>query len=480
MVKTKTPEEVWNSCLQFIRDNVSLQSYKTWFEPVKAVQLDANILTVQVPSLFFYEWLEEHYVNLLSKTIKKELGPDAKLEYNIVVENSNGNRKKPSTINMPGNNAVKSDKMEVSMPGNIGSSIKNPFVIPGLKQMDVDPQLNANFTFDNFIEGECNRLARSAAMAIADNPGSTSFNPFVLYGGVGLGKTHLAQAIGNEVRRKHPGKIVLYVSAERFTNQFIDSLRNDDINDFNNFYQMIDVLLLDDVHFFSRKGKTQDIFFHIFNHLHQNDKQLVLTSDRPPSELQEFEERLVSRFKWGLSADLRVPDFETRMAILENKMFANGIKFPPDVVEYVAYNISSSIRELEGAMISLLATSSLEKKDIDLNMAKNILKSFIKYSSRELSVEQIQKMVCEHMKVEIEQIRSKVRKRPIVQARHLSMYFSKQLTNESLTRIGYKFGGRDHSTVIHACQAIDNLIDTDNSFRKTVEELKRKLEVNLG
>lgn len=481
-----TAEEVWNRCLKIIRDNVNLQSFKTWFEPIKPISLDDNILTIQVPSLFFYEWLEEHYVTLLHKTIQKEIGPEAQLEYDILVENTSQNPKKNqsgSTIHMPGQGhkkAGKGEEMEVSMPGEIGTTIKNPFVIPGLQKVKVDSQLNDGFVFNNFIEGECNRLARSAGLAVAEKPGKTSFNPLLVYGGVGLGKTHLAQAIGNQVQKENSDLVVLYVSAEKFTNQFIEAIKKSEINDFISFYQLIDVLIIDDVQFFEEKGKTQDVFFHIFNHLHQKGKQLVLTSDRPPAKLKNFEERLVSRFKWGLSADLQVPEFETRMAILENKMHVDGIKLPDEVVEYVAYNITTTIRELEGALISLLAHASLDKQNVDLPMARKILASFINKTNREKSVEQIRSMVCEHLEVDEEKVKSKERKRPVVQARQLSMYFANQFTNESLARIGYKFGGRDHSTVIYACRTVQNLMETDQKYRQIVEELNKKLKVNLG
>ncbi|MEX0967821.1 MAG: chromosomal replication initiator protein DnaA [Bacteroidia bacterium] len=474
-----TSEQVWNNCLSVIKDNVNSQSYKTWFIPIKPVRLEGKILTIQVPSLFFYEWLEEHYVNLLKKTLKKELGAGSKLEYNIVVEQSSGSHK-PYTINMPAQQARHEDEIEISMPMNISSSIKNPFIIPGLKKLNIDSQLNNNFTFDTFIEGDCNRLARSAGMAVAARPGGTSFNPLVIYGGVGLGKTHLAQSIGNKVKETLKNKIVLYVSSEKFTNQFIEAVKNNSLNDFINFYQLIDVLILDDVQFFANKDRTQDIFFHIFNHLHQNNKQLILTSDRPPKDLKGLEERLLSRFKWGLSADMTSPDFETRMAILEHKMYENGIELQKDVVEYVAYNITTSVRELEGALISLLANASISKKEIDLPMAREILKNFIKNSSRELTIDHIQDLICEHFSMEVELLKSKSRKRHIVQARQISMYFAKQFTKDSLAKIGRHFGGRDHSTVIHACQTVSNLIETDKAFRSKIDELEKQISLNLG
>ena len=473
----KTCTSVWESCLQIIKDNIPTQSFKTWFEPIIPLRLEASVLTIQVPSLFFYEWLEEHYVGLLRKTIKKQLGDTGRLEYNIVVEKSSS--KKPYTTNLPSSgNGAEGKSKSIPMPVALNKDIKNPFVIPGLKKLQVDPQLNPNYTFDNFIEGDCNRLARSAGYAVGAKPGGTSFNPLMIYGGVGLGKTHLAQAIGNEVKRTMPDKLVIYVSCEKFCQQFVDSLKNNTINDFVNFYQAMDIIIMDDVHNFAGKDKTQDIFFHIFNHLHQSGKQLILTSDKAPKDLVGLEERLLSRFKWGLSADLSIPDIETRMAILKKKMYQDGIELPYDVIEYVANNIDNNVRELEGAMVSLLAQSTLNKKEIDLALAKQMLKNFIKNTSKEISMEYIQKLVCEYFEVPVEMVKSKTRKREIVQARQISMYLAKSHTKTSLKSIGAFFGGRDHSTVIYACQTVEDLIDTDKKFKTYVQDIQKKLKMS--
>jgi len=478
----KTAESVWNNCLKIIKDNVNLQSFKTWFEPIKSIKLDGTVLTIQVPSQFFYEWLEEHYVTLLRKTIKRELGNEARLDYQIIVENSS-NTHKPTLINIPtyDANSNSNKNPDVNAPVFIGSNpIKNPFVIPGLKKVQIQSQLNPIYNFDSFVEGDCNRLARSAGFAVANKPGGTSFNPLVIYGGVGLGKTHLAQAIGNQIKLNFSNKTVLYVTSEKFTNQFIDAVKNNSVNDFIHFYQLIDVLIIDDIQFFANKDRTQDIFFHIFNHLHQNGKQLILTSDRSPRDLEGMEERLLSRFKWGLSADLQTPDFETRIAILEKKMYADGIELPREVVEFMAYNISSNVRELEGALISLLAQASLNKKEIDLDLAKKIIKNFVKSISREVSIEYIQKSVCEYYSVPIEKLKEKTRKRAIVQARQLSMYLAKNFTKNSLKVIGRHFGGRDHSTVIHSCQAVRDLMDTDKEFKDQVIDIEKKIQLSIS
>ncbi|KKK61379.1 hypothetical protein LCGC14_3014920, partial [marine sediment metagenome] len=311
-------DAVWNRCLKIIKDNVPSISYRTWFEPIVPVKLEKSILTIQVPSPFFYEYLEEQYIDILRKVLRKELGFDAKLEYSVVMENNGySSSSKPYTVKLPARNQKELKNKPVSFPiDSEATTIKNPFIIPGLKKLNIDPMLNPENSFTNFVEGDCNRLARSAGYAVANNPGGTAFNPLLIYGESGLGKTHLAQAIGIQVKEQSQDKTVLYVNANKFQTQFVDSIRNNNKNDFIHFYQMIDVLVIDDVHEFAGKEKTQDAFFHIFNHLHQSGKQLILTSDKPPVELQGLEQRLLSRFKWGLSADLQIPDFETRIAIL--------------------------------------------------------------------------------------------------------------------------------------------------------------------
>lgn len=466
----KTPENVWNNCLKFIQDNISEQNFETWFHPIRPIKLKQNILTVEVPSKFFYEWLEENYIDLIKATIKKELGKEGKLLYNIIVNNNNS-----QSISLPSINRKINANPEHYLPsGAVEKKFKNPFIIPGLKKVQINSQLNINYSFENFIEGSCNRLARSAGFAVAQKPAGTSFNPLLIYGGVGLGKTHLAHAIGIKAKEVHPEKTVLYVSAEKFTQQFIESIRNNTTNDFSHFYQMIDILIIDDVQFFSSKEKTQDIFFHIFNHLHQNNKQIILTSDRAPVDLTGMEQRLLSRFKWGLSADLQQPDLETRIAILKKKIQMDGIDITNDVIEYLAYSITTNIRELEGALISLLAQASLNKKEISIALAREMIDRFVKNTTREVSIDYIQKVVCDYFELSIDTLKSKTRKRNIVQARQLAMYFSKQLTKSSLANIGARCGGKDHATVLHACKTVNNLVDTDKDFRLYVQELEKK------
>ncbi len=475
-----THELVWLKCLNVIRDNIPQNSFNTWFAPIKPIKIFNNVLTIQVPSQFFYEWLEEHYIELLRKTIKKELGTDGRLEYSIVMDSAY-NHSKPYTVNAPTLNRKALKNPPVTMPLDLnkdnGKSVPNPFIIPGLKKLNIHPQLIESYNFDNFVQGDCNRLARSAGIAVGQNPGKTSFNPLLIYSASGLGKTHLAHAIGIEVKNNFPDKTVLYVSCEQFTNQFIDAVKNSNQNDFIHFYQMIDVLIVDDIHSLANKPKTQDVFFHIFNQLHQNGKQIIITSDQPPVEMKGIEPRLLSRFKWGLSADLQVPDLETRMAILQKKMYNDGVQMPQNVVDLIAATIDTNVREMEGAMISILAQSSMNKKEINVELANNILQKFVKSTPREITIEHIQKTVGEYFNIPLDKINSSTRKREIVQARQLAMFFSKSYTKHSLASIGSKLGKKDHATVLHACKTVKNLCDTDRDFKKNFDEIDNILKI---
>jgi chromosomal replication initiator protein len=466
----------WEKCLCIIKDNVPGSSYKTWFEPIVPVKLDQNILTIQVPSAFFYEYLEEQFIDILRKTLRIVLGNGAKLEYNVVMGNSNDN-KDPYTVSYPTGNTTKIQNQPLTIPlsSDEKKSIKNPFIIPGIQKLQIDPQLKPDNTFENFVEGDCNRLARSAGYAVACNPGGTAFNPLMIYGNSGLGKTHLAQAIGIEVKENMPEKVVLYVNANKFQTQFTEATRNNSRNDFLHFYQMIDVLILDDVHEFAGKEKTQETFFHIFNHLHQTGKQLILTSDKPPIELKGMEQRLLSRFKWGLTADLLTPDFETRIEILRRKIYKDGISLSDDVLEYIASHVTNNVRELEGALVSLLAQSMLNKREITLELTAKLINKLVKNSRRELSIEYISKVVCDYFNMHVDSLQTKTRKREIVQARQITMYFSKNLTKYSLASIGAQIGNKDHATVLHACKTVNNLKDTDKNFRQYVEDIEKKL-----
>jgi chromosomal replication initiator protein len=461
---------VWNECLRVIEEHVNEQSFSTWFRPINPIKLEGSSLTIQVPSQFFYEWLEDNYVQVLKLAIKNTLGQNGRLEYAVVVDKGNSNNQ-PYVVSFPQGNA------SAKKPAN-QAEVKTPFEMQSLNaDMLTQSNLNPNYSFNTYIEGDCNRLARSAGFAVATKPGITSFNPLMVYGGVGLGKTHLVQAIGNEIKNGPEDKFVLYVSSEKFVNQFMDSIKDGNVKSFTNFYMQVDVLIIDDIQFLAGKDRTQEMFFHIFNHLHQNKKQIIMTSDCPPRDLKGLEERLLSRFKWGLTADLQMPDFETRVAIIRRKMQSEGILIPDDVVEYLAYSVDTNVRELEGILISLIAHASLNRVEISLELAKTVIKNFIKDIETEVGIDFIQKAVSEYFGIQLEDLKAKTRKKEIVIARQVAMYFSKEFTNHSLKSIGYHFGGRDHSTVIHAVQTVNDMIETDSSFKHSVGELKKKFKM---
>ena len=474
---SKDYKQVWDNCLRFIKDNVKAAEYRTWFETIVPIKLDGKLLTIQVPSQFYYEYIEEAYIDLLRKALQIELGEGAGLEYYVVMQNNIRPDDRPTITKLPTYDVKKRYNPPVTPPNEDHSSIKNPFVIPGIPRVQIDPKLNSRNTFNRLVEGEFNRLARSAGYAIATNPGKTTFNPLFIYGGSGLGKTHLAQAIGNETKDRFQDKVVLYVSGHEFHTQFAYATQNNTRTDFLHFYQMIDLLIVDDIHEFAGKPKTQDIFFEIFNNLHQNGKQLIITSDTAPADMEGIEERLLSRFKWGLSAELTNPDYESRKAILKQFAYNEGIEIGDDILDYVAAHITNNIRELEGALISLLAHSTLNKETITIELARQIIDKLVKNTTRELSVSYIQKVVCDYFNLQSDAITSKTRKREIVQARQIAMYFAKHMTKLSLATIGSQIGGKDHATVLHACKTVNNLIDTDRTFKGYIEEIEKKLKI---
>jgi len=463
---------VWNECLKIIRDNISAKSFETWFHPIKPISLSGQVLTIQVPSLFYHEYIEGNFWELLKSAIRKVLGAEGKLEYKIIVANQG------SAITLPPTSA-KVDAQNRFIPIPIDENtdqkeIPNPFIGPGLGKINILSQLNPEKNFDCFIEGECNRLARAAGYAIAGNPGKTAFNPLFLYSGVGLGKTHLAHAIGLEAKARFPELTVLYVDAETFIQQYVGAAKGNNINDFVHFYQMLDMLIIDDIQFLSGKPGTQEIFFHIFNSYLPKNKQIIITADKSPAEITGFEQRLLSRFKWGLAADLQSPDKETRTKIIRNKLYTNGIEFiPEEVIEYLAYRIVTNVREIEGAIISILAQTSLNNKKITVELAKQMIDKFVSNTSHEISIDFIQKIVCDYFKIPVVDMFSASRKRNIVQVRQVSMYFAKKYTTLSLVQIGAKCGNKDHATVLHACRTIENLIETENHFKEKINEIDR-------
>jgi chromosomal replication initiator protein len=455
---TKQSQLVWSECLRLIKDSVTPMTFNTWFIPIKPLEFSDYTLKVQLPGNLFWEWIEGHYSSLINKTIKKVLGEKGKLDYIIAEERE---LDLFSSIS-------KEPAKNVDPPIEINLSKTEP---------EFTTNLNSKYTFDNFIKGESNQLARAAAGAISDNPGGTSFNPFFIYGGVGLGKTHLVHAVGNQILKNFPGKKVIYLSSDHFTVEFVEAIQANKVNEFSNFYRTMDVLIIDDIQFLTGKEKTQDLFFRIFNTLHQSGKQIILSSDKPPKDLKGMDERLISRFHWGLTADIQPPDLETRIAILSKKAEDFGLNIPSEILDYIANQITSNIRELEGCLIKLLANASLNSKPIDLDLAKKSVKEISTSKKINISIDLITKAVCEHFKVDENKIRDKTRKQEIVYARQICMYLSKELTKSSLKTIGLNFGGRDHSTVIHACSSIEEVIASDILAKETIEIIRNKIEL---
>jgi len=458
--QTLNPDRIWLNCLKVIKENVSPMAYSTWFLPIKPVGCQNNILKVELPGNFHWEWIEEHYKSLITKALKSAAGDGAKLEYVVV---NDFEQEPEKTKVQPGQQPIKKQE-------NTFFSHQKP--VEKIKSL-----LNPKYTFDNFIKGEGNQLARAAAGAISENPGGTAFNPFFVYGGVGLGKTHLIQAIGNEIHTKLPGKKIIYLSSDQFTVEFLDAIQNNKANEFSAYYRAMDVLILDDIQFLIHKEKTQEYFFNIFNTLHQSGKQIILSSDKAPKDLKGMDERLISRFHWGLQADIQPPDYETRIAILSKKANDFGIAVSNEILEYIATNITSNIRELEGCLIKLLANVSLNSKEITLELVKKSVREISTSKKINIGIDIITKITCEFLNVEENKVRDKTRKQEVVLARQLSMYLSKELTKSSLKTIGLHFGGRDHSTVIHACSTIDLLLQKDKSFKETVVSIKNKIEL---
>ena len=439
----------WENCLSLIKSKINIQSYITWFKPIKATQFKNKTLTLQVPNKFFYEWIEEHYIELLNEVIIKVIGNEGKIEYEISKEqifNSETNEIKE----------IVTDKK------NTKSKFDN---------------LNRKFNFKTFISGKCNSVAKAAGKRISKSPGNNPFNPLMIYGGVGLGKTHLLQSIGNKIS-KNCNLSVYYITSEKFASQFIDALKENKLKDFTTFYSNIECLIIDDVQFFKGKVKTQEVFFHIFNQLNLNRKQIILAADKSPVELEGLTSRLISRFKSGLTVELEKPDYETRLDILNHKIREEGLTIEKNIVEFIAFQVDTNIRELEGVLISLLAHSTINKKSIDIDLAKSVINKIVKNTKIEIDIKYIQDVVSKYFNISIEDMKDKARKKEIVIARQVAMYFSKDFTNNSLKSIGFHFGGRDHSTVIHAVQSVNDMIDTDSIFRKNIKEINRRISVS--
>jgi chromosomal replication initiator protein len=455
----------WQKCLEIIGDNVSPQIFKTWFSSLEALRYKDGILILKSPSQFFCEWIEDNYFDLLSKTVKQVIGENAKIDYEVIVEDINESLES-GTIKVPGLKNANKPKPQGTLPFDDKTRDAKPF----------RSNLNTRYSFDNFVTGDSNQLASGAAYAVSQNPGKTRFNPLFVYGDTGLGKTHLVQAIGNMILSENPKSRVLYTNSEIFTMEFIKAIQNNKVSDFVNYYRNIDVLIVDDIQFLAEKERTQDNFFHTFNALHQAGKQLVLTSDKPPKELKDVDERLISRFQWGLSVDIQMPDLEMRMAILQKKSQDEGIDLPQDIVEYIARHVKTSVRELEGTLVGLIAKTTLDKKSLDMEIAKQVVHGVGNSEPKPLTVEDIKREVADYYKLTVEQLESKSRKHEITLGRQMSIYFAKLLTQNSLKSIGSYFGGRDHSTVLHSCNTIENYLVTDKTVKNDFELLRNKLK----
>ena len=460
-----TYSDAWQNCLSRIKAQTSAEEFAKWFLPIVPLEFDGTKLRLRVPSKNFVEQIENNYIRVLRPLIAESFGNQTRLGYAVP--------KSDVQTSIPSESDAATSNTSFASPQTNIANIRNPFVIPGINRLQIDPQLNKNYTFANFIEGECNRLVRSASMSVAVNPGNMAFNPLYIYGNSGLGKTHVAQAIGNEICQRHPELQVLYVPMNKFQSQYQTAVINKEISDFIHFYQAVDVLILDDIQELSGKAGTQTAFFNIFNHLQMSGKQLVLISDKPPVELKDIEDRLLTRFKWGLSAQIHIPDFQTKIKIIKAKAARLNAEIPEDVIIYLAENISANIREIEGAISSLVANTSFMGKRITISLAKDILKGYISLYQKEITIEHIIEVVCREMNIDRERLDSSERTREVAIARQLAMYLAKQHTKMPLTAIGAAIGGRNHATVLHSCKTISNLMDTDKSFRQQVEAIEK-------
>lgn len=457
--------ELWGRCLEIIRDNVSVQHYNTWFSCTNALSFDNGKLILGVPNKFVCEFLEEHFLDLIKKTLKHVFGTDIQLGYSVLVDKQHGLR-----VNEDSSNNVR-----VVNGSNYGHANKSPELLTSSSVSDLDSQLNPAYSFSNYIEGESNKLARSVGNSIADHPAKT-FNPFFVYGSSGVGKTHLVNAIGLKIKELHPELRVLYVSAHLFMVQYVDAKLNNKINQFIQFYQTIDVLIIDDIQELSNKEKTQNTFFHIFNHLHMNGKQIILTADRPPVSIIGLEDRLLTRFKWGLQAEIEKPTKSLRYSILTNKVNKDGLLIPEDVISFIAENVNESIRDLEGFINALLANSIVHRCDINMALVNKILRQFTNNSMKEISFEDIKEVICEHYHVSVEDLCSRSRKRPIANIRQVAIFLADKYTELSTVQIGKQIGGRNHATVIHSVNQIRNLMDIDAKFRNEVDLIETKIK----
>ncbi|MDR0829111.1 MAG: chromosomal replication initiator protein DnaA [Prevotellaceae bacterium] len=459
----KSLEKLWENCLEIIHDNVSEDVFTTWFKPVIALNYENKELVLQVPSMFFYEYIEEKFADLLRATLDRVFGRDTNLMYRVLVDKSNS-----ATTDVPTSAPMPKNDRRREIP-----EFRSPFA--NVVRHDIDSQLNSNYTFDNFVEGKSNKLARNAALSITANPGKTIFNPLFVYGNSGVGKTHLAHAIGLETKRLHPESRVLYVSANLFMIQYTDAVRQNTTNDFLNFYQSLDMLIIDDIHEFMQKQGTQNTFFHIFNQLHQLGSQIVLTCDRAPGSLQGMEERLLTRFRWGLTTEIGRPDSTLCKAILQSKIYRDGYKINEEVIDFIAENVNETIRDLEGVLISLLAHSTINDEEITIPLVEKVIG--ITAKRKQITVDVICGVICDFYGITREQLDSATRKREIAQPRQIAMYLSrKHIPKKSYDSIGASIGNRNHATVMHAENLIRDLRKIDKQLDAEIATLEKKIK----
>ncbi len=449
--------QIWDRVLEKTKEGLGEQSWETWFRPIKAQGLSENTLTLEVPNRFFQTWIKEHYMELIEQTLKSVLPENEKLTIKFAI----AAQEQPQEQSQQ---RPKSKRWFFSRPSKAQERQPSRF------------EADQRYSFENFVVGPSNRFARAASLAVAESP-ARSYNPLFIYGGVGLGKTHLMQAVGIHAFRNNPQLKVVYISSEKFTNQLINAIQHHSTPQFRERYRNVDILLIDDIHFIAGKEATQEEFFHTFNALYDAHKQIVLSSDRPPKEIHSLEERLISRFEWGLITDIQAPDLETRIAILKKKIELNNINVPDDVVFFIANKIKLNIRELEGALIRVTAYSSLTNEKVTLDLAHSVLKDML-LEEKKVSIDSIQRKVAAHFDVRILDLKAKKRNRAIVHPRQIAMYLARSLTDSSLPEIGEYFGGRDHTTVLHAYEKIENNLKKDPRFKDLVDRLA--MEIRSG
>ncbi|MFI3305418.1 MAG: chromosomal replication initiator protein DnaA [Rikenellaceae bacterium] len=467
-LRTSTYDPKWVSCLERLKNQITEEEFVRWIKPIVLIAYEGGVLRLGVPDKIHAHKIEDNFATILRPIVWALYGEQTVIRYNLPRRDNASEMSSTSTSNSSHRFSAQTTTAD----------IKNPFVIPGVKRISIDPNLNASYKFDTFVEGECNRLCRSAGLAVAEHPGNMGnnpFNPLYIYGNSGLGKTHIVQAVGHEIRERHPQLQVLYVSMNKFQSQFQTAVKNKDVTDFIHFYQTIDVLIIDDIQELTGKPGTQNAFFNIFNHLQLSGKQIILTSDKPPVELKDIEERLLTRFKWGFATELQTPGYETKYQIIERKAARHGSLIPSTVVEYLANNIMSNVREIEGALSAIVANAKFLGRKVTVSLAREILKSYVQFTHKEINVEQIMSVVCRHFNITVDAVVSSKRTRDLAQARQIVMFLAKQHTKSSLSVIGATVGGRNHSTVLHSCKTVNNLMETDKQFKDLVDSITQEV-----